>query len=515
MPAAPRSLFALPPQAGIRERIAVVSILFVAAGLRIYGITSWLLANVDEVSALNQYDPPFLSGATTSSNYLLTTTLLKTVGWLLPFPFIRILTALASIGGLFILYRAFRGLVPGVVAVLTLVALTLSWNGVYYARLFECGSFTPAIACFFMACVVMWLRRPDNARWLFAAGGLLGIHFNTHAAPCFYAMIVFSVFLAWQLRRRLLSPGNAIATVLAFGVGTLPYVYTSLAYPHFDSALGTSYGTLAMAPAIHWAINFRHPTYLLRTLTEYLTFYPLPEGAWVFLGFGLFCLVIVLVGTLVARASPLKAYLALMTFGSIVVIGLSPVPVYNEGHLHFFWPHFLALLSLLIYQSRHALKVVLSLVFVSMLALNVRWLPRVIRNQVAEVETVLARDLTQGETVYISDGAMLKLKWLDLYRTLETHPLVPFVCQGPEAMQPFTSMNLKQKSLVLVTSDAPWPPPSFAASINDVLLLSQEQLMEAYQSHGLRVYEIRPFDPPAPGPNAPAGTPEPKTPASP
>jgi hypothetical protein len=382
-------------------------------------------------------------------------------------------------------------------ALLTLAALVLSWNVLYYSRIFECGSFDPSVACFFLACVLRWMRDRANERWLAGAGLLLGFHFNSHALPCFYAMAVFGAFLAVQIRGRLVSFKGAALAVAAFGLGAIPYGYTAIAFPHFDSALGASYGTLGMTPTLHWAVNFRNPLYFLRTLTEYLTFYPLPETSVLLPAFGLFCVLAVLAGTLAAPRSLLKSYLAFMTFGTLVVIGLSPFPIYNEGHLHFFWPHFLALLCLLVVESRRALKTVLALTGVSILALNLVWLPHVFQNQVAEVEDVLAQKLVPGETVYISDGAMLKLKWLDLYRNVEAHPLVPFLCQGPEAMQPFTSGNLERTSLVIMTSDAPWPPPSFNARVEDKLLLSQEQLMEAYQGHGLRIYEIRPQPAPA------------------
>ena len=474
------------------EKPVVALILLIAAALRLHGISSWLLANVDEVSALNQIGLPFLSGASTHSNYLLTTVLLKTVGWLLPFPYIRILTALTNVAALSATYWALRGVTVRAVAFMTLAALTLSWNVLYYSRIFECGSFDPSVACFFMACVLRWMRDRSQVRWLAGASLLLGFHFNTHALPCFYALAVFAVFLALQLRRRLLSFKGAVLAATAFGAGTIPYLYTAVAFPHFDSALGASYGTLSMEPTLQWAVNFRHPLYYLRTLTEYLTFYPLPEASLLLPGFALFCLLAVLAGVLATPPSPLKGYLVIMSFGLLVVIGLSPFPVYNEGHLHFFWPHFLALLSLLIYQSRRALRVVLALTGVSLVGLNLVWLPHILQNQVVAVEDVLARNLDHGETVYISDGAMLKLRWLDVYRTLESHPLVPFVCQGPEAMQPFSALKLGQKAVVIITSDGVWPPPSFTGRLNDVLLLSDEQLMEAYQSHGLRIYEITP-----------------------
>lgn len=474
------------------EKPALALILLAAAGLRLYGIHAWLLANVDEVSALNQIGVPFLAGASTHSNYLLTTVLLKTVGVVFPFPLIRILTACTNVAALYAVFWTLRSLAGRTAAFLTVAVLTLSWNELYYSRIFECGSFDPSAACFFLACMLRWLRDRSQIRWLVGAGLLLGFHFNTHALPCCYAMAVLAAYLAWEWRARRLPWSAAIVTGLAFALGAIPYLYTSIAYPHFDSALGASYGTLGMTPSLHWAVNFRHPLYSLRPLAEYLTFYPLPADSVLLPAFALFAVLAAAAGAGLTPAGPLKRFLAFLTFGILIAIGLSPFPVYNEGHLHFFWPAFLALLGLLIRQGGRALRTVLVATLAAIAALNLVWLPHVFQDQVAAVEEVVARRLDPGETVYLSDGAELKLQWLSVSARLETHPLVRFLCQGPEAMQPFRGLNLDRKALVILTSDAPWPPEGFGGRIEDTLLLSQEQLMEAYQSHGLRIYEIRP-----------------------
>jgi hypothetical protein len=137
------------------------------------------------------------------------------------------------------------------------------------------------------------------------------------------------------------------------------------------------------------------------------------------------------------------------------------------------------------------------------LILNSLWLPHIFQNQVSEVEQVLNEHLRKGENIYMSDGAMLKLKWLPAYGKLEEHAITLFYCYGPEAMKPFISPDIKEEAMVITTSDAQWPPPSFSGKIQSTLLLSQEQLMEAYQSHGLRIYSIRPLPAPPQGPSSP------------
>jgi hypothetical protein len=85
MTSATNSPLAMHQPVSDQEKTIVTLILLVAALRRLYGIPTWLLANMDEVSALNQIDLPFLSGASTHSDYLLTTILLKTVGGFSPF----------------------------------------------------------------------------------------------------------------------------------------------------------------------------------------------------------------------------------------------------------------------------------------------------------------------------------------------------------------------------------------------------------------------------------------------
>ena len=481
----------LPSTLDTGERLAFGLVLVAAAVLRLYGLFTWLLANVNEVSALNQVDLPFLSGAGPQTNFLLTTVLLKSVGALLAFPYLRLLTAFTNLFAIYVVYRALRPITPRGVALWVVILLTFSWKVIYNSRLFDCESFGPSVACFFLACTARWVRQPRQWGWLAGAGFLLGLHLNNHVLPCFYTMLLFGAFLLTRCHKKELHFLPVGLVIAAMVIGTIPYVYTTLTFSHFNPAPGLSTKTLLLVPTLPWAINVRHPVDFLMILTEYLTGYPLPSNSPL-LGFVPISVLVVLVCLLGKPRDSLKSYLAWMTLGSLVLIGLSPFQTNSEGDLHFFWPHFLLLLCLLCSEEIQVSRIVLGAVAVSILVLNLRWLPYLVQDQVAEVGAVLDAHLEPGERIYVSDGAMLKLEWTSVYSRLEAHPVTNFLCQGPEAFKPFVDSVPEHRALVLQTSDVPWPPPPWTNQVEAVLLLAQEQLMEAREAHGLRIYEIQP-----------------------
>jgi hypothetical protein len=475
------------------ERMISFSILAAVIFLSLWGSATWILANIDEISALNQLGIPFLSGASSSTNYLLNILLLKTVGVLLPFPSIRWMSALINIAGLYAAYRAARPVAGVLPALLMLLMLGFSWNILYHSRIFECGSFTPAAACCLMACVITWIQDRKKVVWLYVAGCVTGFCLNTHAMPCLYAAVLFTAGLGYAAAAGILSIRHCCGAVASMIAGSLPFIYSFFAFVHFSSDLSVSYSTLNQGPSLRLAVNFSNPLYYLRTLASYFTYYPITDASFVRFALTLASLVIVTGSALIARRSLLKDYLLLMTAGTLVLIGLSPIPMYNEGHLHFFWPHFILLLCLLIHESRPILqKTLLAAVFLLIFSLNAIWLPSVFQNQAAAVEAVLMRSLEADEPVYISDGFLLKIRHLRFYDIIKRHPVTEFVCWGDDAMKPLKAYHEQRKALIMITSDAPWPPEGLEQKADLRLLLSLEQLYEAYQTHGIRIYEALP-----------------------
>lgn len=476
------------------EKILFILIFISTSILHIVGISHWLLANIDEVSALNQLELPFLSGACTSTNYLLTTILLKTIGKVLPFPFIRLLTALVNLAALYLLYSLSRSLKKGFAAFVVLMILGFSWNMLYYSRIFEVGSFTPSIACFFMWAMIKWIGSRKKLFWLYIAAALVGFHFNTHAMPSLYAIALLGVYLLLQVSLKKLAPkvGFCVMGIIVFC--SLPYIYSFFKYCHFGNDLSVSYGTLNQKAALKVAVNFLHPLYYLKTLAEYMTYYPVSNTSYARFFFAIMIILAVLIIYLRLPREPVKDYLAFFSFGSLLLIGLSPIPVYNEGHLHFFWPHFVMLLALLVEEAPRLSKIFITLLAFAMLIFNCHWLPQIFENQVRMTEVVLKDNLYEGEVIYISDGAELKLRMLPLYSMIKAHPLVRFSCYDSGALKTFQGFSPEKPCMIITTSDCPWPPWEKCTKLKATTLLSLEQLFEAQLSHGLRIYKVEPTD---------------------
>jgi hypothetical protein len=476
------------------ETAIVLPILSVALFLRLFNAPCWLLANVDEVAALNQIGIPFLSGACTSTNYLLTTLLLKTVGLLIPFPAIRLLNGLVNSAALYCVFRVVRSATNRPAALLTLIFLAFSWNVIYYARLFECGSLTPSMGCFFLCCVLLWIRRPGQTGWLYCSGLILGFHLNTHAMPSFYAMAIFFLFLSIQVWKRSVSLKDALRIVGMILLASLPYIYSSLAFAHFQSDLQVSYGVAAQNPVLQLAVNFRHPLFFIKTLAEYFTFFPISNSSYLRFIFTLCALALPLILFFFTKPSAVLSYCAFFAYGTLLLIGLFPIPVYNEGHLHYFWPHYVLFLSLLVTHCRGYAKALIALICIVILGANACWMPHIAQNQVRQVKKTLDEHLEAGETVFMSDGAYHKLRMLPFYsKIMEKRIVITFTCSGNGAMKCFENMSIDRKCVVFITSDGPWPPASFAGKITSTMNLELEELMEAHLTHGLRIHTIAPL----------------------
>ena len=475
--------------------ILAVLILGMAVFVRFYNVPYWLLANVDEISTINQQSIPFLdtfSGASTSTNYLLTTIILKTLGRLIHFPYLRYFTGLINIIALVLVYRVLKKIFNPTVGFFALILLSFSWVTIYISRLFECASFTPSFACFFMCCMLIWINDRRKVKWLYFAVFLLGFHLNTYAMPSFYTVALFLLYLLVQAIHRTLSLKILIFVSLILIVSASPYIYSFVSSADFSSDISISYGTLGQPPVLQPAVNFSKPLYYLKTLAEYLTFYPISNKSFARFGFAFIAIILPLVVLVGHRPKGFKLYLGFVAFGSLILIGLSPIPVYNEGHLQFFWPHYVVLLVLLIYESWGGLKMVLGVLYCLILLANLIWIPHIFQNQVGQVEDVLTRHLQDEETIYISDGALLKLRPLHLFSIIERHNYQMYVCQGPDAINLLKNTNIRERSMVIMTSDCPEIEHSFKKVDHVTLLLSIEQMLEANFKHGLRIYEIRP-----------------------
>jgi hypothetical protein len=462
-----------------------------AAYLRLSGLFTAQLANVDEIAALNQRDIPFLQGALAHSNFLGTTVVLKTLGQAVDFPALRLVTVGFSLVALWAGWRALRGLASPGVALGWLALMGGSWTVIYFGRLFECGAFDPAVACLMLAAVIGWLRDRTRPGWLVAAGFLLGLHANNHVLPVVYALLGYGFWLLSRVRAKELSLGAVAAVVGAATLGMVPFFITSLGNPAVAGALENSYGVLGARPELTWAINLRAPDFALRTLAAYFTRYPLGEKIVLELSLTLGLLALVGLALWRSPSSGLKTYLAWFCGGSLAVIALSPFPAYNEGHFHFFWPHFLALLALMLAQSRGALRVALGAGTLGLAAYNASWWPQIRANQMGVLAELVARELPRTEHVVLAGGARPKLAPTPVWPFLEKVGLSEVVFDRPDAMQAVVQ-GPARPTLLFVTTDVPWPPERIETRFVVEPVYASEQLMEAHQTHGLRAYRLTP-----------------------
>jgi hypothetical protein len=271
----------------------LAAVLGLAAALRLHGLFTAHLAQVDEISSLNQRDLPWFAGAQADTNFLLTMFLVKALHGIVDFPELRLIPALGSVAAIGLAVFALRPLVSFGVALGTAALLSVSWNLIYFGQLFEVGSFDPIVACLLLAGVSLWIRNRARTGWLVAGGALLGLHFNTHVVPTGYTILLYGGWLALAcvagaLRWRVL--GQVVAVTVA---GLLPFLWTSWGNPALRSAFENSYAAFGQSGSPVWAINLRDPAAALRTLVEYGTSFPLPASAPVQTGLVLGLIVLV------------------------------------------------------------------------------------------------------------------------------------------------------------------------------------------------------------------------------
>lgn len=470
--------------------VAGAMVLVVASWLRLDNLFDAHLANVDEISSLNQRDIPLFSGANANSNFLLTMILVKILRGLVDLPYLRVIPALSSVAAIGILFITLRRIVPLGVAVGTVLAVALSWNLVYFARIFEVAAFDPIVACLLMAMVARWLSQRTETGWLLLAGAMLGLHFNTHVIPAGYTIVLYGTWLFFAYIAGAIQWRVLVGVVALTAAGMIPYLLTSALAPSFSSAFENSYAAMGVEGGMRWAVNLRAPAGALRTLVEYGTYYPLPESAPWQTGLVLGAIGLTAWAALRSPANPWKTYLASISFGTLGLIALSPAAVYGEGHLHVFWPHFWGLMALMVSANRNWLRPALIVCALALLGCNISWYKHLGDNQAGAVTRLLDAELEKTQHIILSDGAWLKLRVSRDWPRLSAKGVKVFFNAETGAPDPFAELTSGEEALLIQTYECPWPPKGYESSVSGYRLLDLNQLMEAHQAHGIHVFRM-------------------------
>ncbi len=76
------------------------------------------------------------------------------------------------------------------------------------------------------------------------------------------------------------------------------------------------------------------------------------------------------------------------------------------------------------------------------------------------------------------------------YTQLKDHETTLFYSADKSGAKPFSTLVEKSSALVIITSEITWPPPGLRGKIRYIRLLTRDQLFEAHEGHGIRIYKV-------------------------
>jgi len=471
------------------ERLSPWLTLFLFAFLlRVWRINDWLLPNVDEIVLMNTMQLKFLEGCSTSSAYWPAHLVLKALFFLPTFDQYRLVSAVLGSCFVLIAFGLVRRFVAAQWAWVSSVVLSIQWYFLYIHRIIEIASFVPICLAACLHFLLRW-HETGQRRWLFAFVALGGLAANIWVPPLFYLIGGGGVVLVVAAVRRQLSWTVLIACGVLLAVALAPYLVMLARDAHIRADIAMRYDMAGVSRQTWLPPNLASPAVGIKTWT-YLTTSFSDHLPWKLLApFSLFVAAAPLAGgRFLWRDGRLRLLLILATAHVLLVL-VSPVPVYIEGHAA---PLLLILWVLVTAMAWHPHAPPVSrwwgrCCLAGLLAGSLCFAPYYLASQ----QTVLAdwlRDHALDQAALpVSDGARLKLERIPAIRKLEL-PLLPFACVEGD---PFWAQHSPAEfRYVMSTYECDMYRNVEAKGFRLNRILTMNNLYEANLRHGIDLWEI-------------------------
>ncbi len=463
--------------------ITLFALLFICfLSLRLFNIFNGAFPNVDEVSALNQLNLNLATEGSASTTFVSSTILLKIFYPVLGFPGLRLLSVLFASCALLVFYTELRRNVGLFYRLLAMAMLTFSWYYVYITRLFEVGSFVAPMALLTLAFIMRYLRTKSMPSiYLAAIAFAVGLEFN--ATPFIYGGVLFGMFLVSETIKGWISWKHLIGIGLIIAIIISPFLWTIQHKDPITKAPLWTYGYFGEPnekPIL--AINARHPVMAAKSMGYFFFFQLTEKNVMLFSMLGLLLVLI----PLLLWLKPLPNFYPFLAGYTLLLIllAVSTAPIYHQGQMHILWLLWILLVPAFFQILPKPVRVLAILVLCGLFAFQVLWCASLAANQVSEATAVFAKYNIPQSRVFISDGAMLKVKYYPgLYDS--TWPI--FYCDKDGVREFFSSQ--KPPFIVILTNECPQDQICNHCRIERVAEFNQIQ--EPYLQHGMQILLVQ------------------------
>lgn len=467
--------------------IACIALFLIAFLVRGYGVTRWLLPNVDEIVLMNTLKLPFLEGCSASSVFWPAHLILKACYWwntVMGYRWISVFLNSLAVSTFYLVAREFVSRPP---AIFGSLVLCFQWYFVYIGRIVEIASFIPVLLLFSTWLLTRGIRC-SSSMLVALAMACLGVGVNIWSPPCAYLSAAILLYLFASSTRGHVPWRSFIAAIVALLVTLSPYIWVVATKINLSQEIISHYGMTNLAEQRVFFANLLHPSAMLKTWTELLTFYE-PELPWQRLVAIPALILFTPLLFLWARWKQQEVrYLGWLLYGQVFLCFVSPVPAYIEGH---FQAVFLVLLLLLlIWAERGAgwqrAVPILSLASVAMFSMC--FSARYFEDQRSALRACLDEIIAGGQSQWcMSDGARLKLAQMPEFAGM-INGAREFTCAASPGSA--SNSNLDCCSAVLTTFDCNMDQffPENRRARRQILTLNN--LYEAHLSHGIRAWII-------------------------
>ena len=129
---------------------------------RLYNLREWLLANLDEISLMNNITLPMFSGGYGSTTFFPAAQITKHFPFIASFPEYRYIGVLFNAIGMIFFYAGLRNICSHSASFLGALLFSMHWYLIYISRIYEIATFIPFFFSIVFYLFTGWLAHERN-----------------------------------------------------------------------------------------------------------------------------------------------------------------------------------------------------------------------------------------------------------------------------------------------------------------------------------------------------------------